>query len=101
MKQLRKTYIQRFYNAIKAYYNREAKYEHLKPIQKIKIFRQLKREAKQASEKFDMEIRWFMECLDANDDTILMEMMLILCHFNVPIENVYEIFGTIGFELVD
>ncbi len=46
MKQLRKTYIQRFYNAVKAYYHREAKYEHLKPIQKIKIFRRLKKEAK-------------------------------------------------------
>ena len=42
-----------------------------------------------------------MECLDANNDTILMEMMLILCYFNVPIENVYKIFETIGFELID
>ena len=101
MMQLRKTYIQRFYNAIKAYYNSEAKYEHLTPIQKIKFLRRLRKEAKQASEKFDMEIRWFVECLEGNDYAILMEMMLILCHFNVPIENVYEIFGTIGFELVD
>ena len=101
MKQLRKTYVHRFYNAVKAYYHREAKYEHLTPIQKIKIFRRLKKEAKQASEKFDMEIEWFMECLNANEDTILMDMMLILCYFNVPIENVYKIFETIGFELVD
>ena len=42
-----------------------------------------------------------MECLEGNDYTILMDMMLILCYFNVPIENVYKIFETIGFELID
>ncbi len=101
MKPLRKTYIQRFYNAVKAHQKAETDYEVLKPFQKIKIYRRLKREAKQADEKFEMEIRWFMQCLQANDDTILMDTINMMCYYKVPIEKAYQIFEILGFELVD